>query len=93
VTQPLPKSDQTHAVIARANRKVAPLLGILMVRPHEFAERMRHNAALGRNPRRLLKCIDDVEEALRNRGIEMRSYFEALRREVFRYGGAPRRSK
>jgi hypothetical protein len=88
VTQPLPKSDQAREVIVRANRKVAPLLGILMVRPHEFGERIRKNAELGRNPRRLLKCIDDVEEALRHRGIEMHSYFEALRREVFRTGKA-----
>lgn len=90
MTYPLPKSEQTREVIQRANRKVAPLLSVLMVRPAEFADRIRSNLRLGRNPRRLLKCIDDLEEALRHRGIEMRAYFEALRREVFRNTGKRR---
>ena len=73
-------------MIARVNRPIAPLLGQLLVKPEEFAARIRENIAAGRNPRRLLRCIDDLEAALKHRGIEMRAYFAALRRELFRAG-------
>jgi hypothetical protein len=60
-------------------------LSVLLVQPQEFADRIRENIRLRRNPRRLLRCIDDLEAALRHRGIEMRAYFAALRREVSRH--------
>ena len=81
----IPKAEEARRLVQRANRPVAPLLGVLLVQPQEFADRIRENIRLRRNPRRLLKCIDDLEAALRHRGIEMRAYFAALRREVTRY--------
>ena len=68
----------------RANRSLAPLLSVVLVQPQEFADRIRENIRLRRNPRRLLRCIDDLEAALLHRGIEMRAYFAALRRELIR---------
>ena len=88
----IPKADETRRHVQRANRHIAPLLGVLLVQPQEFAERIRNNIRLGRNPRRLLDCIDDLEEALGHRGIEMHVYFAALRREVRRYTPINRRT-
>ena len=79
------KRTATRDVIRRANRSVGPLLAVLMVAPEEFAGRIRRSVRAGRNPRRLLKCVDDVEQALSSRGIHMRSYFAALRRELQRF--------
>ncbi|MFN2570351.1 MAG: hypothetical protein ABR537_01880 [Gemmatimonadales bacterium] len=83
----IPKVEAARELVQRATRPIAPLLGILLVQPQEFAERIRENIRLRRNPRRLLKCIEDLEAALRHRGIEMRAYFAALRRELARYAG------
>lgn len=80
-----PKTEEARRLVQRATRPIAPLLAVLLVQPQEFADRIRQNMRLRRNPRRLLKCIDDLEAALRHRGIEMRAYFAALRRELARY--------
>jgi hypothetical protein len=79
-----PKVEAGRRLVQRVNRSIAPLLSLLLVQPQEFADRIRENIRLRRNPRRLLRCIDDLEAALRHRGIEMRAYFAALRREVSR---------
>ena len=84
-----PKAEEARHLVQRVNRPIAPLLSILLVQPQEFAARIRNNMRLGRNPRRLLACIDDMEQALAHRGIEMRAYFAALRREVMRYTVKP----
>jgi hypothetical protein len=55
-----------------------------MVRPEEFAERIRRSLKRGSNPRRLLKCVDDLEAALGTRGVNMTAYFASLRREAAR---------
>lgn len=81
-----PKVEEARRLVKRANRPIAPLLSVLLVQPQEFADRIRENIRLRRNPRRLLRCIDDLEAALLHRGIEMRAYFAALRRELTRYG-------
>ena len=75
------KHEETRHAIQRSNRPIAPMLGMLMVQPQEFARRIRESLAAGKNPRRLLKCVDDAEIALRHRGIKMVAYFSALRRE------------
>ena len=80
-----PKTEEARRLVQRATRPIAPLLGVVLVQPQEFADRIRENIRLRRNPRRLLKCIDDLEEALLHRGIDMRAYFAALRRELARY--------
>ena len=80
-----PKAEEARRLVQRATRPIAPLLGVLLVQPQEFADRIRENMRLRRNPRRLLRCIDDLEAALRHRGVEMRAYFAALRRELERY--------
>lgn len=80
-----PKVDDARKLVQRATRPLAPLLSVLLVRPQEFADRIRENIRLRRNPRRLLDCIDDLEEALAHRGVEMRAYFAGLRRAVTRY--------
>jgi len=79
-----PKADEARRLVQRVNRPIAPLLSVLLVQPQEFAERIRNSMRLGRNPRRLLDCIDDLEKALSHRGVEMHAYFAALRREVRR---------
>jgi hypothetical protein len=84
MSEEIPKVEEARRLVQRANRQIAPLLSVLLVRPQEFADRIRENIRLRRNPRRLLKCIDDLEAALAHRGIEMRAYFAALRREVTR---------
>ena len=81
----IPKAEAARRLVERATRPIAPLLSVLLVQPQEFADRIRENIRLRRNPRRLLRCIDDLEEALRHRGVEMRAYFAALRRELSRY--------
>ena len=78
------KHEETRQVIQRSNRPITPLLNMLMVQPQEFARRIRENLAAGRSPRRLLKCVDDVELALRHRGIKMPAYFAAIRRAAAR---------
>ena len=80
-----PKTEEARRLVQRATRPIAPLLGVVLVQPQEFADRIRENIRLRRNPRRLLQCIDDLEAALLHRGIEMRAYFAALRRELARY--------
>jgi len=79
-----PKVEAARRLVQRANRPIASLLSVLLVQPQEFADRIRENIRLRRNPRRLLRCVDDLEAALLHRGIEMRPYFAALRREVTR---------
>jgi len=81
----IPKAQETRRLVERANRGMAPLLRVLLVQPQEFADRIRENIRLRRNPRRLRRCIDDLEAALLHRGIEMRPYFAALRRELARH--------
>jgi hypothetical protein len=78
------KAEAARRLVQRADRSLAPLLTVLLVQPQEFADRIRQNIRLRKNPRRLLRCIEDLEEALLHRGIEMRAYFAALRRELGR---------
>jgi hypothetical protein len=78
----------TRAAVRRVNKRVAPLLTLLLVQPQEFAGRIRRSIRAGHNPRRLLKCINDVDEALSARGIHMRPYFAALRSELHRFTAA-----
>ena len=75
---------ETREAVQRSNRPLPGLLGILLVHPEEFAHRIRKSLHLGRNPRRLLKCVDDLELALSHRGVRMKPYFAALRREAER---------
>jgi hypothetical protein len=70
--------------VQRSNRPIKSLLEQLMVRPDEIAKRIRDSLKAGRNPRRMLKCMDDLETALAHRGIRMPTYFASLRREAGR---------
>jgi hypothetical protein len=83
------KKRQTpvRAAVRRANKGVAPLLTLLLVQPEEFAGRIRRSIRAGHPPRRLLKCINDCEQALSTRGLRMRAYFAALRNELRRFSG------
>lgn len=80
----IPKTEVARRLVQRADHSLAPLLSVLLVQPQEFADRIRENIRLRKNPRRLLRCIDDLEAALLHRGIDMRAYFAALRRELAR---------
>ena len=60
------------------------LLQQMMVRPDEIAVRIRRALKEGRNPSRLLRCIDQLEIALGHRGIRMPRYFSSLRQEAAR---------
>jgi hypothetical protein len=84
MAEEIPNAEAARELVQRANRPIAPLLSVLLVEPQELAARIRRSIRLRRNPRRLLQCINDLEEALRHRGIEMRAYFAALRRELRR---------
>jgi hypothetical protein len=75
---------ETHEAIQRSNRSLPRLLNMLLVRPEEFAERIRTSLKRGGNPRRLIKCVDDLEATLTARGIRMGPYFTSLRREAAR---------
>lgn len=56
----------------------------VLVGPAEFGARIRRSMRSGRNPQRLVRCLDQIEEALERRGIRMRPYFMALRRHADR---------
>jgi hypothetical protein len=56
----------------------------VLIGPDEFATRIRRSMRAGRNPHRLVRCLDQIEDALERRGIRMRSYFTALRRHADR---------
>ena len=68
----------------RANEKVPRTLATILVQPREFAARIRAARSKGRNPLRLLRCLDDVERELLRFGIRMAPYFRALRRDAAR---------
>ena len=70
--------------LVRANEKIPTTIETILVRPQEFAERIRAARSKGRSVARLIRCLDDVETSLSRYGIEMGPYFLALRREARR---------
>ena len=70
--------------LARANEKIPNTIETILVRPQEFATRIRAARGKGRNPARLVRCLDDVEADLARFGIRMGAYFRALRQEAHR---------
>ena len=84
VTSRREKHLAIRSAVRRSNRPIKSLLEQLMVHPDELALRLRRMLKLGKSPRRILKCIDDLETALGHRGVRMRVYFAALRREAER---------
>jgi hypothetical protein len=76
--------QKTREDIARANESLPRAIANLLLDPREFAERVRVARREGRNPQRLIDCLDDIEQELERRGITMTLYFEALRKEARR---------
>lgn len=70
--------------LVRANEKIPSTIETILVRPQEFAERIRAARRKGRRVTRLIRCLDDVESSLHRYGIDMGPYFDALRQEARR---------
>ena len=76
--------EKTHETIERVNRSVAGLIETVLVSPQEFAVRIRDMVRRHRDPQRMIRCLDLIEEDLARRGITMHSYFAALRKSAER---------
>src|SRR4051812_7153425 len=74
----------TRRSILRVNQLVPRTITSVLMKPQEFANRIRKVRAKGYDPRRLVRCLDAVEKELLRFGIRMPVYFKALRREARR---------
>ena len=69
----------TRRSLLRADQVPRTITSVL-IKPQEFANRIRRVRAKGYDPRRLIRCLDAVEKELVRYGIRMPVYFKALRR-------------
>ena len=70
----------TRRSLLRANQLLPLTITSVLIKPQEFANRIRRVRAKGYDPRRLIRCLDAVEKELVRYGIRMPVYFKALRR-------------
>jgi len=70
--------------ILRVNQLLPRTITSVLMKPQEFANRIRRVRSKGYDPRRLIRCLDAVEKELQRFGIKMPVYFKALRREARR---------
>src|SRR5437016_12519963 len=79
MSMPIPRRS-----ILRVNQLLPRTITSVLMKPQEFARRIKRARSKGYDPRRLVRCLEAVEKELERFGIRMPVYFKALRREARR---------